>query len=58
MRVKPGRSDGPSGDAILPAKYFRVMGDPIRLRIIELVRDQERSVGQLAELLGQPQPKV
>jgi ArsR family transcriptional regulator, cadmium/lead-responsive transcriptional repressor len=42
----------------LLAKYFRVMGDPTRLRIIELVRDQERSVGQLAELLGQPQPKV
>jgi DNA-binding transcriptional ArsR family regulator len=42
----------------LLAKYFRVMGDPTRLRIIELVRDQERSVGQLAEQLGQPQPKV
>jgi ArsR family transcriptional regulator, cadmium/lead-responsive transcriptional repressor len=29
-----------------------------RLRILELVRDRERSVGELAELLGEPQPKV
>jgi DNA-binding transcriptional ArsR family regulator len=42
----------------LLAKYFRVLGDPIRLRIVDLVRDQERSVGELAKLLGEPQPKV
>jgi DNA-binding transcriptional ArsR family regulator len=42
----------------LLAKYFRVLGDPIRLRILELVADRERSVGELAELLGESQPKV
>ena len=45
-------------EADLLAKYFRVLGDPTRLRILELVRDGERSVGQIAERLGQAQPKV
>ena len=42
----------------LLAKYFRVLGDPIRLRILGLVAGQERSVGELAGLLGESQPKV
>jgi DNA-binding transcriptional ArsR family regulator len=45
-------------EADLLAKYFRVLGDRTRLRILELVRDRERSVGELAELLGEAQPKV
>src|SRR5438445_6729362 len=46
------------GEADLIAKYFRVLGDRTRLRIVELVSDGERSVGELAQLLGVPQPKV
>jgi DNA-binding transcriptional ArsR family regulator len=43
----------------LIAKYFRGLGDPIRLRILELLHaDGELSVGALVERLGQPQPKV
>jgi ArsR family transcriptional regulator, cadmium/lead-responsive transcriptional repressor len=42
----------------LVAKYFRALGDPTRLRVLELVEGQERSVGELVELLGVPQPKV
>jgi DNA-binding transcriptional ArsR family regulator len=39
--------------------YFRGLGDPIRLRILELLRDEgELSVAGLVERLGQPQPKV
>src|SRR4051794_16765170 len=45
-------------DVELLAKYFRGFGDPTRLRILALVVEQERSVGQLVEALGQPQPKV
>ena len=45
-------------DVELLAKYFRGFGDPIRLRILALVAEQERSVGELVEALGQPQPKV
>src|SRR2546426_453967 len=48
----PARSD-------LVAKYFRGLGDPTRVRILELLRDErELSVGELAERLGEPQPKV
>ena len=45
--------------ADLVAKYFRGLGDPIRLRILELLRSEgELSVGELARRLGLPQPKV
>jgi DNA-binding transcriptional ArsR family regulator len=43
----------------LVAKYFRGLGNPSRLRILELLRSQgELSVGELVERLGLPQPKV
>jgi DNA-binding transcriptional ArsR family regulator len=43
----------------LVAKYFRGLGDPSRLRILELLRDErELSVGTLVERLALPQPKV
>ena len=43
----------------LVAKYFRGLGDPIRLRILEALREEgELSVGQLVEHLGLAQPKV
>src|SRR5256885_14189997 len=43
----------------LVAKYFRGLGDPIRLRILELLRAEgELTVGQLVERLGIAQPKV
>jgi ArsR family transcriptional regulator, cadmium/lead-responsive transcriptional repressor len=45
-------------DVDLLAKYFRGFGDPTRLRILELLADGERSVGELVELIGVPQPKV
>jgi DNA-binding transcriptional ArsR family regulator len=40
------------------AKYFRGFGDPTRLRILDLLRKEERSVGELVAALRQPQPKV
>ena len=49
-------ADVDEGDLL--AKYFRVLGDRTRLRILELVRDREWSVGELAQMLGQSQPKV
>ena len=43
----------------LVAKYFRGLGDPSRLRILELLRSEgELSVGELVRRLGIPQPKV
>jgi DNA-binding transcriptional ArsR family regulator len=46
------------GEADLMAKYFRVLGDRTRLRIVELVSEGEHSVGDLVDQLGEPQPKV
>lgn len=40
------------------ARFFRVLGDPTRLRVLELLQDGERSVGQLVAAVGQPQPRV
>jgi len=46
-----------AGDLV--AKYFRGLGEPTRLRILELLRDEgELSVGELTQRLGVPQPKV
>jgi ArsR family transcriptional regulator, cadmium/lead-responsive transcriptional repressor len=46
-------------DTDLVAKYFRGLGDPIRLRILELLRAEgELTVGQLVERLAISQPKV
>jgi DNA-binding transcriptional ArsR family regulator len=43
----------------LVAKYFRGLGDPSRLRILELLREEdELSVGELVGRLRLPQPKV
>jgi DNA-binding transcriptional ArsR family regulator len=43
----------------LVAKYFRGLGDPIRLRILKKLRaEEELSVGELVARLGLPQPQV
>ena len=52
LPAAPARTD-------LVAKYFRGLGDPTRLRILELLRDEgELTVGQLVERLALAQPKV
>jgi ArsR family transcriptional regulator, cadmium/lead-responsive transcriptional repressor len=49
---EPARTD-------LVAKYFRGLGDPSRLRILELLLSEgELSVGDLVERLRLSQPKV
>jgi DNA-binding transcriptional ArsR family regulator len=40
------------------ARFFRVLGDPTRLHILELLKDQERTVSELVSAVGQPQPRV
>ena len=54
----PFRLPANPAEADLLAKYFRVLGDRTRLRVLELLTTQERSVGELAAVLGEPQPKV
>jgi ArsR family transcriptional regulator len=40
------------------AALFQALADPTRLRILALLRSMELSVGELAQLLGQSQPRV
>ncbi|CAN5157873.1 hypothetical protein BH20ACT9_BH20ACT9_03040 [soil metagenome] len=40
------------------ARYFRVLGDPLRLRILELLLDRERTVSELVEAIGASQSRV
>jgi ubiquinone/menaquinone biosynthesis C-methylase UbiE len=43
---------------ISPVDIFRALADPTRLRIVALLRRMELSVGELAQVLGQSQPRV
>jgi len=45
-------------DAAAAARFFRVLGDPTRLRILELLHVRERSVGELVSAVGQAQPRI
>ena len=59
LSASPFRLPASPLETDLVAKYFRGLGDPIRLRILELLqREGELSVGALVERLGLPQPQV
>ena len=48
-------------DADLYARFFKVLGDPTRIRLLHLLLEGPevgRPVGELVELLGQPQGRV
>ncbi|HEY8777789.1 MAG TPA: metalloregulator ArsR/SmtB family transcription factor [Gaiellaceae bacterium] len=48
----------PADLAELIARRFRVLGDPLRVRILDLLRDQELSVNALADELGAGQQNI
>ena len=53
------RKDGLSPEAIdLVASRFKILGEPLRIRILQALQRGERSVGELAELVGSTQPNV
>lgn len=45
-------------DLATMARFFRVLGDPTRLRILEVLEDRESTVGELVAAVGQPQPRI
>jgi DNA-binding transcriptional ArsR family regulator len=45
-------------DVTASARFFRVLADPTRLKILELLGDGERTVGALVSAVGQAQPRV
>jgi len=40
------------------ARFFRVLGDPTRLHILELLDGRDLTVSELVAAVGQPQPRV
>jgi DNA-binding transcriptional ArsR family regulator len=58
FETAPFRLPEAPGEQDLLAKYFRALGDPTRLRVLELLSEGERSVGELVARLGLPQPQV
>jgi ArsR family transcriptional regulator, cadmium/lead-responsive transcriptional repressor len=40
------------------ARFFRVLGDPTRLHILELLNGRDLTVSELVAAVGQPQPRV
>ena len=43
---------------VATARFFRVLSDPTRLAIVELLLDQPRTVSELVETLDCPQSRV
>lgn len=59
LKSAPFRLPADPGRSELVAKYFRALGHPGRLRILEELRTSgECSVGELVDVVGIPQPKV
>lgn len=57
--LSPFLLPGQPTEADLLAKYFKVLAEPTRVRVLELLGDEgELSVSQLMHALGQSQSKV
>jgi DNA-binding transcriptional ArsR family regulator len=52
------RRDDPEGLRQFKADFFKALAHPVRIRIVELLRDGPRSVGQLQEAIGAPPSSV
>ncbi len=44
--------------SVLLAKFFRALGDPTRLRMLQAVAEEEKSVGELVQITRAPQGRV
>src|SRR5713226_419939 len=45
-------------EATAVARFFRVLADPTRLKILESLTSGERTVGELVGAVGQTQPRI
>lgn len=43
---------------VVIAKFFRALGDPTRLRLLEFVLEEEKTVSECVELVGLAQSRV
>ena len=54
----PTRAPAYRAQSDLLARFFRGLDDPTRVLILLLLRDGEKSVSELVELIGSPQGRV
>jgi DNA-binding transcriptional ArsR family regulator len=54
----PSQTPTTAADPTVLARVFRVLGDPIRLRIIERLEEGGHSVGEIVDAVGASQPRV
>ena len=52
------RPDDPDGLRQFKAEFFKALAHPIRIRMLELLREGPMSVGQLQEAIGAPPSSV
>ena len=52
------RPDDPEGLRQFKADFFKALAHPVRIRILELLRDRPMSVGQLQAVIGAPPSSV
>ena len=58
QQVLMDQSFAPTGPE-LAAKFFRGLGDPTRIKILQILLEQgDKNVGELVDLLGSPQGRV
>lgn len=55
MHLDPAPS---SSDAVARCDLYRVLSEPVRLRLLGLAATEELAIGELAELLREGQPKI
>jgi len=56
-RSKPKLATLPESDEIL-MKFFKGLGDPTRIRIVEALLEKQRNVSELIKILGIPQSNI
>ncbi len=60
VKERPRTKSRPSDPIFMEllAKFYRSLGDPTRLRILEHLVDGEKSVGELVDLIGSRQGRI
>jgi len=57
MARRSGTTLSPEAVALIAGR-FRVLGEPLRIRLLQALRDGERTVGDLVAAVGSTQPNV
>lgn len=57
MGRKPGQKLSPEAVALVAGR-FRILGEPLRIELLQALHGGERTVGELVEIVGSTQPNV